>query len=270
MAAHLDVGENIIQAYYAVRDPGSSWSSSLRYTAFALLHYLRPLGRMVLGGSAGLKGNGMVFSSAVFKKYQWSTSITEDIELHMQMLLDGERVLFAPEAVVFGEMPGSLADSGSQHDRWEHGRLEMRRRYAPELARRCLANIRTGNFRQAYLFFDAMMEHIIPPFSILVGVNLFLIVIDMVLVKLVIPQSEGFFFSTTFAMVRINLLLSLLLLIGQAFYVVYGLKLVGATSHVYLGLLYTPVYMLWKVFQYGRVLFQRGELEWVRTKRNGG
>ena len=39
----------------------------LRYIALALLHYLRPMGRMRLGGSAGLKGNGMVFRADIMR-----------------------------------------------------------------------------------------------------------------------------------------------------------------------------------------------------------
>lgn len=270
MAARLDAGELVIQAYYAVRDPGSSWSSSLRFTALALLHYLRPLGRMALGGSVGLKGNGMVFSTAIFSRYPWSAAITEDIELHMKLILDGERVTFAPDAVVWGEMPGSLANSASQHDRWERGRLEMRRRYVPELAQKCLAKILTGQFKQAYLFFDAILEHIIPPFSVLVGLNLLFFLVNLFLAALVGKQGGEMLFAAADSLVWVNLYLSLLLLLGQAFYVASGLRAVQATGQIYLGLLYTPAYLVWKLLQYGRVLFQRGDLEWVRTKRNGG
>ena len=65
MAARLAQGERVIQAYYTVRDPGESWAGGMRYAGLAALHYLRPQGRMVLGGSAGLKGNGMVIARAI-------------------------------------------------------------------------------------------------------------------------------------------------------------------------------------------------------------
>jgi cellulose synthase/poly-beta-1,6-N-acetylglucosamine synthase-like glycosyltransferase len=108
MDARLARGERAIQAYYAVRDPQSSWSASLRSVALAALHYLRPLGRMPLGGSAGLKGNGMVFAAEILRAYQWSASLTEDIEYHMALILGGQRVAFAPDAIVWAEMPSSL------------------------------------------------------------------------------------------------------------------------------------------------------------------
>ena len=270
MAAHLDRGERVIQAYYSVHDPEHSLSSSLRFTAFAVLHYLRPSARMVLGGSAGLKGNGMVFSTEIFNRYKWSASITEDIELHMRLILDGERVTFAPDAVVFGEMPDTLSNSESQHDRWERGRLEMRRRYVPKLAQRCLVEIGEGHFKQAYLFFDAIMEHLIPPFSVLIGANLLLILLNLIIVIMGGMQEIPPLFPASLRFAQFDLLLSLILLLGQAFYVITGLKSIHASRDIYLRLLYAPAYMTWKFLQYGRVMFKRGELEWVRTRRNGG
>ena len=172
MSAHLGRGERVIQAFYGVRDPGQSWSSSLRYVALAVLHYLRPMGRMALGGSAGLKGNGMVFTSETLQAHDWSASITEDIELHMQLILHGERVSFAPQASVLAEMPNNLANAKSQHIRWECGRMEAGRRYAPLLLQRSWHCARRGDWPGAFLAIDAMLEFVIPPLSILFSLSL--------------------------------------------------------------------------------------------------
>ena len=270
MATHLQRGERVIQAYYAVRNSVGSWSSSLRSAAFAVLHYLRPLGRMALGGSVGLKGNGMVFASEVFNRYRWSASITEDIELHMRLILDGERVTFAPDAVVLGEMPDSLADSESQHDRWERGRIQMLRRYVPELAQKSCAELTTGKLKRAYLFFDALMEHLIPPFALLFGLNVGFLMLNLVVFLIGWQSGAVPAASTTAWLVSLNLLLSVFLLLGQTFYVITGLKLTHASREIYMGLLYSPAYMAWKFVQYGRILLKRDQLEWVRTRRNGG
>ena len=66
----------------------------------------------------------------------FSDHLTEDIELHMELLLTGERVSFAADAVLAAEMPATLGASRSQQERWERGRLEMARRYVPRLLRR--------------------------------------------------------------------------------------------------------------------------------------
>src|SRR5579859_2295128 len=133
MAARLARGERVVQAYYAVHHSRRSFAAGIRFAALAAVHYLRPQGRMVLGGSAGLKGNGMMFAAGLAQRYHWAAELAEDIELHMRILLDGERVYFAPDAMVWAEMPDSLAASESQHRRWEVGRLRLARRYVPHL-----------------------------------------------------------------------------------------------------------------------------------------
>ena len=171
MNARLAHGERVIQSYYAVRDPGNSWSVGLRYAALAVLHYLRPQGRMVLGGSAGLKGNGMVFAADLVRNHEWSASLTEDIEFHMGLILAGERVMFSPDAMVEAEMPDTLEDSQTQNVRWERGRMQMTKTYVPQLLKAAGQALRKGKYGRSYLLVDAAMEHIIPPFSILAALS---------------------------------------------------------------------------------------------------
>jgi 1,2-diacylglycerol 3-beta-glucosyltransferase len=270
MAARLERGERVIQAYYAVRDPQRAWSSGLRYAALAVLHYLRPQGRMALGGSAGLKGNGMVFVSEILEQHQWSPSITEDIELHMELVLHGERVTFAPDALVLGEMPHTLAGSKSQHMRWERGRLEMSRRYVPQLLRQAGREAIRGRLGPAYLRLDAVMEHLIPPFSILVLSSLLLLCASLIFLAAspILPQDPRLF--NGFSLLRFNLFLSAFNLLGLLVYLIAGLRSVHAPRAIYWSLLYSPVYMAWKLVQYFQAWISRGPQEWIRTSRNEG
>ena len=270
MAARIDHGERVIQAYYAVRDPDRAWSSGLRYAALAVLHFLRPQGRMVLGGSVGLKGNGMVFVSEILRRHEWSASITEDIELHMELILSGERVTFAPDAIVFGEMPNSLASSKSQHMRWERGRLEMSRRYVPKLVEQTWRHAVRGHFQQSYLFLDAILEHLIPPFSILVGWSFLLFLGSLTwsavssLSMQFAPLVKGLYPS------QLSLILSIVTISGLVIYLVAGLQAVHAPKKIYFTLLYSPVYISWKLIQYLQAYTSRGPQDWVRTRRNEG
>jgi 1,2-diacylglycerol 3-beta-glucosyltransferase len=267
MAAHLARGERVVQAYYAVGNPQRSVAAGLRFSALAALHYLRPQGRMVLGASAGLKGNGMMFAGPVLQRHPWTASVTEDIELHMALLLDGERVHFAPDAVVWAEMPDSLAKSESQHHRWESGRLLLARRYVPQLLRAAWAALQAGCARQAFILFDAVMEHLIPPFAILVGTSGLLLVISCVLW---IVEAVGLVKAPGLAsaLAQINLGLGLSLLAGQAVYLFTALRLVKAPPSAYWQLAYAPVYIFWKVGQYLRAAFSQAGTAWVRTPRN--
>lgn len=268
MATRLAQGERVIQAYYTVRDPEGSWAGGLRFAALSAVHYLRPQGRMVLGGSAGLKGNGMVFSADVLKDRTWPASLTEDIEFHMALLLDGERVTFAPDAIVLGEMPSTLTNSSSQNTRWEQGRLQMARRYVPQLLRASWSERKPSPNRRSFMLFDAAMEHVIPPFSVLAGLTAMCSLLSLFLSAVdsrpsPSPQAKGAR-STTYP----NILLSIGLILGQALYLLAGLRLVKAPRRVYLSLFHIPKYVLWKLWLIMQILLGRGQEEWVRTKRN--
>jgi 1,2-diacylglycerol 3-beta-glucosyltransferase len=249
MDARLARGERVVQAYYTVRDPGASWNVSLRWAALAALHYLRPQGRMVLGGSAGLKGNGMVFAAPLLRNHQWSGALTEDIEFHMALLLDGERVTFAPDAVVWAEMPETLAAAESQNERWEQGRLEMARRYVPQLLRAAVERP-----ARRFVLLDAVMEHLIPPFAVLVGASGLLAGLAWLL-----PGRKRR---------RATRILGASLLAGEATYLLAGLQLARAPRAVYQALLYGPLFLLWKVALYGRLWLGSRAESWIRTARN--
>ena len=260
--AHLAAGAQALQAYYAVRDVERSWAISLRYAALAVLHYLRPQGRMALGGSAGLKGNGMVFPAKTLRALNWAGSLTEDIQLHMDLLFHGNSVEFMPEAVVWGEMPETLARSRTQHARWEAGRVDLARRYIPRLLRQSYQRLRSGHLRTAFLFFDAAMEHAIPPLSILVSASLALLCAAFVLVVFY-PFGSSALVSALLALAAANL-------IGQIIYVLVGLRLARAPRAVYRNLLFAPWLIVWKVGQYIRIFVGERQKAWVRTARNEG
>ncbi|MBK8904187.1 MAG: glycosyltransferase family 2 protein [Anaerolineaceae bacterium] len=269
MNARLNNGERVIQAYYAVQNPESSFSAGLRYAALAVLHYLRPQGRMILGGSAGLKGNGMVFAADVMKEHAWSASVTEDIELHMALLLSGERVTFAPDAEIQAEMPDKLTDARSQNVRWEQGRLEMAKKYVPQLFKASTRQLRHP--QKAFVLWDAIMEHLIPPFSVLAGLSI-ISLFGSLIWWLVESQGIGNQASSirTFSPSKISLVLSVGALLGQVFYLLAGLKMVNAPRSVYRVFIYAPGYILWKIWHYVRILFGFEQQKWVRTTRNEG
>ena len=258
----LQKGEKAIQAYYSVLEP-QSWNSSLRFAALAVLHYLRPLGRTLLGGSAGLKGNGMIFASDIVKNFDWSSSLTEDIEFHMSLLLSGQKVAFAPDAIVLAEMPETLENAASQNERWEQGRIEMARKYVPQLLSKAFTfNKETHQKKQTYALLDAAMEHLIPPFTIVVGLSVVLTAVSIFGVFLANQL------STATAIARLNLSFSLFSVVSLFLYLISGLILSKASKEIYLSLLFAPGYIFWKFILYFRVLFGNQQQEWIRTARN--
>lgn len=245
MDLRLQNGERIVQGYYAVRDPASSWGAALRFAALAVLHYLRPLGRVALGGTAGLKGNGMCFRAEVYERFPWSGSLTEDIEMHTALVLTGERVTFAPEAQVQAEMPGTLRDSQTQNERWERGRWEMARASVGPLLRQAFDTRRFAPL-------DAATEHLIPPTAILAAVLAFCLLAGA---GLAWAGHAGVWWG------------AVALGVGLAIYLLVGLWMVRAPGRVWLALLYAPFYVAWKIPLLVGVVFSRGAQRWVRTQR---
>ena len=140
-------------------------------------------------------------------------------------------------------MPSSLKAARTQNVRWERGRQEMVRQHVPRLLRAALA-------RRSFLLFDAAVEQIIPPFSLVAAASLLLLIGALALQS--IPA----------------VLLGIFLLVGQAMYILAGLGLSGAPKKVYYALLYAPVFIVWKVWLYLRVLIGLDRKGWTRTARN--
>jgi cellulose synthase/poly-beta-1,6-N-acetylglucosamine synthase-like glycosyltransferase len=264
MDTRLRQGARALQAYYAVDDPQRAASVAIRYAAFAVLHYLRPLGRMVLGGSAGLKGNGMVFTADLMRQHSWSAALTEDIEFHMDLLFAGEQVQFAPDAIVWADMPGSLSQTQTQHTRWEQGRMQMARRYVPRLFDASWRAARRGQWRRAYLLFDAALEHLLPPLAVFVALIFLAFVLSVAIWaggRVLLPDLSLTFFP-------INLIISLILVTGLSIYLLVGLKLAQAPRSVYLSLLTAPQYIFWKCRHYLHTLQSKEHGIWIRTTRD--
>ena len=253
MDAHLAQGARVVQAHYAVLDPHRTWVMSLRAAALALVHYLRPLGRTVLGGAVGLKGNGMVFQRAILAEHHWSASVTEDIEYHMSLVLAGERVVFAPDATVWAEMPGTLQGAQTQNVRWEQGRWQLARHYVPRLVRAAITRKVPPPAR--YLLFDSIMEHLIPPFSVLLGLTLLYWACAWLPVLV----------SGSTSLLR----LATLLVLGQLVYILGGLILARTPMRTFCALAYAPVFIVWKLRLLLHMTTNVEKQGWVRTARDG-
>jgi cellulose synthase/poly-beta-1,6-N-acetylglucosamine synthase-like glycosyltransferase len=243
MDARLAAGSQVVQAHYSVLNAGASPLTALRFAALAAIHYVRPLGRTVLGLSCGLKGNGMAFAAPVLERYSWSWfALAEDVEFHLALVRDGLRVDFAPQATVLADMPVTLGQAASQNARWERGRLDLARRHVPGLLARGLA---TGSAVRL----DAAVEQLIPPLSLPVVAGGLCLLAGVLLGQpwLVLIAALG--------------------LAGQVAHLLVGLALVGAPARTYVALAYAPAYVLWKVWIYLRAAVSGGSGPWVRTAR---
>jgi 1,2-diacylglycerol 3-beta-glucosyltransferase len=235
-------GVDVVQGYYGVSNATESWRTALMTAALCVFHHVRPAGRNRLGGSAGLKGNGMAFRTGILKKYGWPAhSVVEDLEFGVLMLLDGILVHYNPDAIVRAEMAVTRKQAESQRQRWEGGRLLLFGKFAPSLLRAWIS-------QQQFRYFDGFMDLLIPPLSALV----------LVLGVWFVAALVG---SPSVAPVLV------LALVGVAFHVCSGLVLKRAPLAVWLYLAAAPFFVLWKVPLYLGMLKGKGSREWVRTTR---
>lgn len=252
MSAAFDRGARAAQGFYAVSDPETSTAASLRWAALACRHHLRPLGRQALGGSCGLYGNGMAFDWTLMKDRQWSGHLTEDAEFQLKLLLDSERVVYVPAALLHAEMPQTLDDSTTQNERWELGRLQLAKRYLPTLARRAVTG--PHGLRPAYL--DAAFDQLLPPLSVLAAADLACLTGSAAMVVFGSGRAG-----------RVNLVMATCCSVALVGHVWSGLRSVDAPRSAFVALLRAPKLIAWKLALWLRVLARPSSVKWQRTKR---
>lgn len=79
--------------------------------------------RMQLGNSCIVSGTGFMVSTKVIKKYGgWKFHLlTEDIEFSTQYVLDGGKIGYAADAMLYDEQPETFSQAWKQRTRWAKG-----------------------------------------------------------------------------------------------------------------------------------------------------
>ncbi|MFN0064054.1 MAG: glycosyltransferase family 2 protein [Myxococcaceae bacterium] len=253
-AARLDQGAMALQASYGVRNPEASWRTRLMQLALALFNDVRSLGRERLGGTAGLRGNGMCFTQSVLRRVpHTSFSLVEDLEYGIRLGREGVGVHYVGEAQVWGEMVSTESASRSQRHRWEAGRRALAKAQAWPLLSESIR-------RRNALLFDLGMDLAIPPLS-----------------RVVVAVTLGLGLSwVTARWAGENLVAGALL---TSALVMFGLSAAGLALYVACGwwrsqtglrglmaLAWAPVFMMWKLVLHFSKPGARNS-EWVRTRR---
>ena len=126
------------QGIRASKNASDGWVSSLDHLSEEVLNNLvEDAGRARLGLPVKLAGSGMAIRAETLKRVSWEpTTVTEDQEYGVRLLLAGERTGWAPKLVVYDEKQTRTSGARRQRGRWFRGRLQVLRLYAlPLLAR---------------------------------------------------------------------------------------------------------------------------------------
>lgn len=212
--------------------------------AFMVRNRVRQRGLQRLCGQALLQGTGMAMPWPIFRDAPLaSADLVEDLQLGLDLFLDGRTVRFEEQAV-FTSPAASRSATVAQRTRWEHGRLALAMRYVPRLLRAAAG----GRWPAALLALDLA----VPPLSLLI------------LLALAALLFTGLTGAWAGDFVPLLLLAGLVLLMCGSLLLVWhrwGQALLP--RHLLPAL---PAYLLWKLPIYVRFLFRR-EREWLRTGR---
>ncbi len=243
----LRSGAHAVQAEYGVQNVHASWRTRLMAIALGMFHRTRSLARERMGVSVGLRGNGMCFSADLIKRHPHRAfSVVEDVEYGIDIGLADERVAFAEDAYVLGEMVSTAESSVSQRQRWEGGRWAIAKKYAPTLLREAVR-------RRSPLLWDLLADLLVPPLSY-VAIAVFVgMILELLLALFGNPVSLSFYLWTVS-------------LIGLILYGVRGMQHSGLGIQAIATLLYAPYYIIWKILVAGPMKRQ-GTKQWVRTAR---
>jgi 1,2-diacylglycerol 3-beta-glucosyltransferase len=244
-AARIEAGAMAVQADYAVRNPNAAWRTRLMAVAFGAFHVLRSLARERLELSAGLRGNGMCFTSRLLEEVPHDAySIVEDVEYGIKVGEAGYRVHYAAEAHVYGEMVSSAAASSSQRRRWEGGRAAL-------AGSRGLPLIAEAIARRSLVLLDLAFDVLVPPLGTLVIWNVagltYAVVVRFVFGQ---PVSSAIWIANLGAI---------------GIYVLRGWSLSGTGVRGLVDLGAAPFYVVWKMLLRVRQSDKPGT--WVRTAR---
>jgi cellulose synthase/poly-beta-1,6-N-acetylglucosamine synthase-like glycosyltransferase len=235
----LASGARAVQIRYGVLNPRDSLRTRAMELSTASFNALRPRGRVALGLSAGINGNGFCLArETVLEVPYLAHSIVEDIEYHMLLLKAGIAVDFLDQVWVKAQMPLGGRGATVQRVRWERGRIITMRNHAPDLVRA----LRQGQRRA----FDGLVDVLMPPVS-------------LVVLGLIPALTVGSPLARGCAVAGLAILLLHYLIAAWRYGSIVGLvMLIG----------YIPWYLVWKTYVVIASLLTERHLPWMRTDRH--
>ncbi len=242
----FEAGHPVVQAEYLVLPEGTDVRRRLVAAGFLLFHRVRFSGRAVLGLSASLVGNGMLFGTQVLREHPWEAfSGVEDLQHSITLRRGGIPIHFEASARLWGPVATGRA-AGAQRSRWEGGRLATMRREVPRLLAQ---GVRRGDPHAL----EAAAELAVPPLGLLLALDL-----------------TGLLVSGAFALTGLAFPWVLLPWaaagVALALSVVVGLWAARADRATFSALVRAPVFLLGKLSLYRR-LGRFDASRWDRTER---
>jgi cellulose synthase/poly-beta-1,6-N-acetylglucosamine synthase-like glycosyltransferase len=134
IADEIDAGHQAVQCYLDVTEAKGSLLAEASALSYWAGNRMVQLARSNLGWSADLGGTGMAITSrAIADAGGFATSLTEDQDLGVRLLLAGHRVEWVHDVRIADEKPRSLQVAVRQRARWMAGKRATRRKHLASL-----------------------------------------------------------------------------------------------------------------------------------------
>jgi len=168
----LQDGYKVVQGYIDSKNPEDSWIAAAYSIAFWTQNRMFQLARANVGFSNQIGGTGFAVETNTLKKLGWgATCLTEDLEFTCKLILNGEKVGWAHDAIIYDEKPLKLAQSWNQRKRWMQGFTDVASRYFFKLIKKAIID------RKFYVFDCAL--YVLQPFvTLLLGISAVLTLIQ--------------------------------------------------------------------------------------------
>ena len=130
----VNQGHRVVQGYLDSKNPNDTWISYVHSMTYWIMNAFYQRARYNIGLSNQLGGTGFIMATELIKEYGWqATCLTEDLEFSMKLALQGEKVAWANDAIVYDEKPLTFKASWNQRKRWMQGNADVCFRFAPKL-----------------------------------------------------------------------------------------------------------------------------------------
>jgi cellulose synthase/poly-beta-1,6-N-acetylglucosamine synthase-like glycosyltransferase len=160
-------GHKVITSYRNSKNYDDNWISA-GYSLWFLREsrYLNHA-RMLLGTSCAISGTGFFVAREIIEQNDgWKFHLlTEDIEFSVNSVINGVRIAFCKDAVLYDEQPTTFSQSWNQRLRWAKGFLQVFGKYGTSL-------IKTIFKRRSFACFDMTMTVMPAIFLTLFGIGI--------------------------------------------------------------------------------------------------
>ncbi|MDF2880979.1 MAG: glycosyl transferase, group 2 family [Clostridiaceae bacterium] len=165
MNKKLCEGYKVVQGYLDSKNPQDTWITGSYSIAFWTCNRMFQLSRSNMGLSSQLGGTGFCIDTEMLQKLGWgATCLTEDLEFTCKLVLNGYKVGWAHDAIIYDEKPLTMTQSWWQRKRWMQGFADVSSRYFFKLVKKSIVSF-------SFIPLDCALYSIQPIVTILLGIS---------------------------------------------------------------------------------------------------